>query len=113
MREVCSLVCLPQIKSGHIDDEGRPGSDGKERVPRSRRRVISARPCSTTSECAFRCSSSCTTATRGADGVRQTPLCDQHIPCGSSRSAVLHKHFAKVSEETSDDLECRSIGLDV
>lgn len=29
------------------------------------------------------------------------------FPCGSSRSAVLHTHFAKVSWETSADLEYR------
>jgi hypothetical protein len=36
-------VCLPQIKSEHIDGAVRPGSDDRECVRLSRRRVISAR----------------------------------------------------------------------
>jgi len=43
--------------------------------------------------------------------ARSTPrdigACDPGIPCESNRSAVLHKRFAKVSEETSADLEYR------
>jgi hypothetical protein len=61
--------------------------------------VVRAHPCPMTSEF----------ARSGADGVRQTPRCDQRIPCGSSRSTVLRKRFAKVNEEMSDDLEYRWI----
>jgi hypothetical protein len=48
-------------------------------------------------------------ARSGADGARQTPRCDQRIPCGSSRSTVLRERFAKVNEEMSNDLEYRRI----
>ena len=41
-----------------------------------------------TGECACRCDSPCTTAARGADGVRQISRYDQCIPCGLKRSAV-------------------------
>src|SRR5258705_573539 len=63
-------LCLPQIKSEHIGGAVRPGSRDRECVRLSRRRVISARLCATTSECACRCNSSCTRAARDADGVR-------------------------------------------
>src|ERR1700736_78890 len=46
-------LCLPQIKPEHIGDAVHPKSDGKECVPLPRRHVISARPCSTLSECAY------------------------------------------------------------
>ena len=101
-------LCLPHIKSGHIDGAIRPESDDRECVRLSRRNVTSARPCSMTNGCACRCNSSCTTAARGADGVRRIPRHDQCIPCGSNRSAVLHTHFATVSEEKSGGLGCRS-----
>jgi hypothetical protein len=101
-------LCLPQIKSGHIGGAVRPESGDRECVQLSRRGVISARLCATANGCACRCNSSCTKAARGADGVRQISRCDQCIPCGSSRSAVLRRRFARASEETSDDLECRS-----
>jgi hypothetical protein len=68
--------------------------------------VISARPCSTTSECACRYSSPFRRAAHGADGVRRTPRYDRGIPCGSSRSAVLRMRFARVNAETSGGLEC-------
>src|SRR5260370_40411736 len=44
--------CVPQIKPEHIGDAVHPGSDGTECVPLPRRHVISARLCSTISECA-------------------------------------------------------------
>jgi dimethylaniline monooxygenase (N-oxide forming) len=101
-------ACLPQITSGHIDDAVRPGSGGRRYSRPIQRRAISARPCSMTNECACRCNSPCTTAAGGADGVRQISRYDQCIPCGSSRSTVPRRRFARVSEKTSDDLECRS-----
>ncbi len=55
------------------------------------------------------CSNSCTTAARGADGVRQISRYDQRIPFGSNRSAALRMRFARVSEEMSGGLECRWI----
>src|SRR5215471_15546071 len=61
-----------------------------------------------TNECAWRCSNLCTTAERGADGVRQTPRHDQCTPSGLNRSTVLRSRFAKVSGKTSGGLECRS-----
>src|SRR6516164_4387308 len=100
-------LSLPEIKSGYIGDGDRQGLDSKECFQRALPRAISAHPCSMTSECACRCNSSYTIAARGADDVRQIPRCDPCIPCGSNRSAVLHKRFAKVSEETSGDLVCR------
>src|ERR1700719_2518023 len=102
-------LCLPQIKPEHIGDAVHPKSDGKECVPLPRRHVISARPCSTISECACHYSSPCRTAAHGADGVRRTPRYDRGIPCGSSRSTVLRMRFARVNAETSGGLECRSI----
>src|SRR5713226_6979563 len=108
-RSACPCVlCLPQIKPEHIGDAVHPGSDGTEWVPLPRRHVISARPCSTISECACHYSSPCRTAAHGADGVRRTPRYDRGIPCGSSRSTVLRMRFARASAETSDGLECRS-----
>src|ERR1700751_1670667 len=71
-----------------------------------------ARLCATTNACACHCNSSCTRAARDADGVRRTQQHDQYIPAGLNRSAVLHKRFAKVSEETSVDLESRWIEPD-
>src|SRR6516225_5111631 len=100
-------LSLPEIKSGYIGDGDRQGLDSKECFQRALPRAISAHPCSMTDECACRCNSPYTIAARGADGVRQIPRCDPCIPCGSNRSAVLHKRFAKVSEETSGDLEYR------
>ena len=100
-------LSLPEIKSGYIGDGDRRGLDSKECFQRALPRAISAHPCSMTSECACRCNSPYTIAARGADGVRQIPRCDPCIPCGSNRSTVLHKRFAKVSEETSGDLEYR------
>src|SRR5258708_6840957 len=102
-------LCLPQIKPEHIGDAVHPGSDGTECAPLPRRHVISARPCSTISECACHYSSPCRTAAHGADGVRRKPRYDRGIPCGSSRSNVLHMRFARVNAETSGGLECRSI----
>src|SRR6266404_6598880 len=102
-------LCLPQIKPEHIGDAVHPGSDGTECVPLPRRHVISARLCSTISECACHYSSPCRTAAHGADGVRRTPRYDRGIPCGSSRSTVLRMRFARVNAETSGGLECRSI----
>src|ERR1700676_905524 len=102
-------LCLPQIKPEHIGDAVHPGSDGTECAPLPRRHVISARPCSTISECACHYSSPCRTAAHGADGVRRTPRYDRGIPCGSSRSTVLRMRFARVNAETSGGLECRSI----
>jgi hypothetical protein len=102
-------LCLPQIKPEHIGDAVHPGSDGTECAPLPRRHLISARPCSTISECACHCSSPCRTAAHGADGVRRIPRYDQGIPCGSNRSAVPRMRFARVSAETSGGLECRSI----
>src|ERR1700687_723299 len=67
-------LCLPQIKPEHIGDAVRPRSDGTECVLLPRRHVISARPCSTISECACHYSSPYTIAAHGADGVRRTPL---------------------------------------
>ena len=101
------MLSLPEIKSGYIGDGDRQGLDSKECFQRALPRAISAHPCSMTSECACRCNSPYTIAARGADGVRQIPRCDPCIPCGSNRSTVLHKRFAKVSEETSGDLEYR------
>jgi hypothetical protein len=54
-----SALCLPQIKPEHIGDAVHPKSDGKECVPLPRRHVISARPCSTISECACHYSCAC------------------------------------------------------
>src|SRR6202022_1107538 len=102
-------VCLPQIKPEHIGDAVRPRSDGTECALLPRRHVISARPCSTISECACHYSSPYTIAAHGADGVRRTPRYDRGIPCGSSQSTVLRMRFARVSAETSGGLECRSI----
>src|SRR5258708_573152 len=102
-------LCLPQIKPEHIGDAVHPGSDSTEYVPLPRRHVISARPCSTISECACHYRSPCRTAAHGADGVRRIPRYDRSIPCGSSRSTVLRMRFARVNAETSGGLECRSI----
>src|SRR5712672_2754148 len=101
-------LCLPQIKPEHIGDAVHPGSDGTECAPLPRRHVISARPCSTISECACHYSSPCRTAAHGADGVPRTPRYDRGTPCGSSRSTVLRMRFARVNAETSGGLECRS-----
>ena len=103
-------MCLPQIKSGYIGGAVRPESGDRECVQLSWWGVISARLCATTNGCACRCSSSCTRAARG--GVLRTPRRDQCIPGGLNRSTVLHKRFAKVSEETSDGLESRWIEPD-
>src|SRR3981189_2499259 len=102
-------LCLPQIKPEHIGDAVHPESEGTESVPLSRQHVISARPCSTTSECARHYCSPCRTAAHGADGVRRRPRYDRGIPCGSSRSTVLRMRFARVNAETSGGLERRSI----
>src|ERR1700687_1759779 len=80
-KETCAYR---KIKPEHIGDAVHPGSDGTEFVPLPRRHVISARPCSTISECACHYSSPCRTAAHGADGVRRTPRYDRGIPCGSS-----------------------------
>jgi hypothetical protein len=55
--EALSSLCLSQIKSGHICDVVRRGSDGTERVPLPRRHVISARPYPRTGACASHYSS--------------------------------------------------------
>src|SRR6202171_4528750 len=57
-------LCLPQINPEHIGDAVHPGSDGTECVPLPRGHVISARPCSTISECACHYSSPCRTTWR-------------------------------------------------
>jgi hypothetical protein len=97
-------VCLPQIKPEHIADAVHPGSDETECVPLPRRHVISARPCSTTSECARHYSSPCRTAAHGAGGVRRTPRYDRGIPCGSSRSTGLTPPNINLSIETNRSL---------
>jgi hypothetical protein len=102
-------VCLPQIKPEHIGDAIRPGSDGTECAPLPRRHVISARPCSTISEYACHYSSPCRTAAHGADGVRRTPRYDRGVPCGSSRSTVLHMRFARVNARAAiTDVMCQN-----
>jgi hypothetical protein len=106
---VLRLLCLPQIKPEHRGDAVHPGPHGTECAPLPPRHVISARPCSTISECACHYSSPCRTAAHGADGVRRTPRYGRDIPCGSSRSTVLRMRFARVNAETSGGLECRSI----
>ena len=63
-------LCLPQIKPEHIGDAVHPGSDGTECVPLPRRHVISARLCSTISECACHC----TTRLRNAHGIAEYEL---------------------------------------
>src|SRR6266436_9106809 len=108
-REMPCHLCVPQIKPEHIGDAVHPGSDGTECVPLPRRHVISARLCSTISECACHYTSPCRTAAHGADGVRRTPRYGRGTPCGSSRSTVLRMRFARVNAETSGGLECRSI----
>src|SRR5229473_2400787 len=105
---ILRCLCLPQIKPEHIGDAVHPGSDGTESVPLPRRHAISARLCSTISECACHYSSPYRIAAHGADVVRRTPRYDRGIPCGSSRSTVLRMRFARASAETSDGLECRS-----
>jgi hypothetical protein len=89
-------LCLPQIKPEHIGDAVHPGSDGTECAPLSRRLVISARPCSTISECACHYSSPCKPAAHDADGARRTPRYDRGTPGGSSRSTALRRRFAGV-----------------
>src|SRR6202790_1218253 len=84
LRPILTSLCLPQIKPEHIGGAVHPGSGGTECIPLLRRHVISARPCSTISECACHYSSPCRTAAHGADGVRRTPRYDRGIPCGSS-----------------------------
>ena len=106
-------LSLPEIKSGHIGDGDRQGLDSKECFQRAQPRAIWAHPCSMTSECACRCNSPYTIAARGADDVRQIPRCDPCIPCGSNRSAVLHKRFAKVTEETSGGVHTENLNSDV
>src|SRR3984885_11096459 len=64
------VLCLPQIKPEHIGDAVHPGSDGTECVPLPRRHVISARLCSTISECACHC----TTRLRNAHGIAEHEL---------------------------------------
>src|SRR6202022_475583 len=64
------IGCLPQIKPEHIGDAVHPGSDGTECAPLPRRHVISARPCSTLSECACHC----TTRRRNAHGIAEYEL---------------------------------------
>jgi hypothetical protein len=64
-------LCLSQIKSEYIGDAARPGLEGEEYARLYRRRVVQVHPCSMTGEFARRCSRSCTTAVRDADGVRQ------------------------------------------
>src|SRR6202140_80408 len=54
----------------HIGDAVHPGSDGTECVPLPRRHVISARPCSTISECACHYSSQ----RRNAHGIAEYEL---------------------------------------
>src|SRR5207247_8402588 len=73
-------LSLSQIKSGHIDDGDRRGSGGRQYSGPARRREGPAHPCSMTNECAWSCSNLCTTAERGADGVRRIPLYDRCIP---------------------------------
>src|SRR5258707_9090059 len=63
-------LCLPQIKPEHIGDAVHPGPDGTECVPLPRRHVISARPCSTISECACHY----TTRRRNAHGIAEYEL---------------------------------------
>src|ERR1700737_1639670 len=72
IEQCCSIVhlCLPQIKPEHIGDAVHPGSDGTECAPLPRRHVISARPCSTLSECACHC----TTRRRNAHGIAEYEL---------------------------------------
>ena len=63
--------------------------------------VRARHPCSMTNECAWRCSHLCTTAERGADGVRQILRHDRCIPSGLSRSTVRRGRFAKASRKPS------------
>jgi hypothetical protein len=75
MRRPRPILAVPTaIKFGHIGGAIRQGSDGRECVQLFRRRASSAHPYSMTSECAFRCSSSCTTVPRDADAKVVTPL---------------------------------------
>src|SRR3981081_241526 len=104
----CAALCLASTTSGHIDGAVRPGAGGRRYSRPTQRREGPGHPCSMTNECAWRCSNLCTTAERGADGVRRRLRHDQYIPSGLNRSTVLRSCFAKVSGKTSGDLECRS-----
>jgi hypothetical protein len=83
----------------HIGDAVHLGSDGTECAPLPRRHVISAHSYSTISE--YAC--------RFGGHLGQQHMIKWAFLCGSCRSTVLRKRFARVNAETSGGLECRSI----
>jgi Ku protein len=95
-------LCLPQIKPEHIGDAVHPGSAGTECTPLPRRHVISARPCSTISECA------CKIAADGEDAARRTRQRGQDIPGGSNRSPFHNTRSATAIARRLADPECPS-----
>src|ERR1700682_2361280 len=89
-------LCLPQIKPEHIGDVVHPGSGGTECIPLPRWHVISARPCSTISECAYHYNRPHSFSESGADVPRPRQRCGPNTRAGSIRSAVRQSHSAKV-----------------
>src|ERR1700738_4807063 len=78
-------LCLSQIKSGHICDAVRRGSDGKEYALPSQRSAIRAHPYPRTGACASHYSNSYTTAAHDEDAARRTQQRGQGTPVGSNR----------------------------
>src|SRR5258708_12364244 len=105
------MLCLSQIKSGHIGGVARRELGGKEYARLVRRRGRSAHLSPKINASVSRCDNSCTTA--GCDGgvARRTQQRGQGIPCASNLSAFHHIHFATASTATSVDRGCLWIGV--
>src|SRR5437868_3174387 len=85
-----SYLCLSKIKCGHIGGAASRELVGKETARPVRRYARTAHPSPKRDVCGRHYNISCTTATGGGGGTRQTRQHGRGIPVGSNRSAVPH-----------------------
>jgi hypothetical protein len=105
------VLCLSNIRSGHIGGAARRELGGKESARPVRRYARTAHPSPRRDVCGRHYNISCTTAAGGGGGIRRTRQRGRGIPVGSNRSVVRHTRFAMETVERSADRECPLIEL--
>ena len=104
-----SRLCLPEIRSGYIDDAIRPGAAPTECDRKHGLREAMVHPCSATSAFELDCSRLRNSEVNGADAARRRQRRDQGSPAGSSRSAFRSSRSAMAIAPRSADRGCPSL----
>src|SRR5260370_30991747 len=100
------LLCLPNTRSGNIDEEARQGLAARQAGRTAGPADSPANPCSVTDEFGVRCNSWCKLREFDADAPRQRRRCDQGTLFGSNQSTAPHARSARVTVLLSGDLGC-------